>query len=127
MEPSSDRIPGTAVPEVDPADVKVLWELYREVEASHPGQQVGIGSGLVAQRCSKGADIQALGYRTSFLRLMAAHAEEISPWIKDGQPDAALFHATAHTRMEWMQSGVERQGPPFSMEEFMRRVTEFEK
>lgn len=117
------RMPGTPVPEVDPGDVKAVWELYRDVEARHPGQQVAVGAGLMALHCSKGADLHAVGYRAAFLSMMVTHAPEIASWVKGGQPHEALFRAIAQTRMEWMQPGVERKGPPFSMEEFMSRLS----
>jgi hypothetical protein len=114
--------PEESVPQVDPVDIKAVWQVYQDVQARNPGQQVAVGMGVLEHYCSKGANINAVAYRTGFLSLMVAHAAEMAPWIKDGQPDEALFRAIAETPMEWIAVGVVRQGPPFSEEEFMRRL-----
>lgn len=42
---------GEAVPEVDPEDLKTLWQEQQELQARHPGKQVAMGRGLAQQIC----------------------------------------------------------------------------
>jgi hypothetical protein len=48
--------------------------------------------------------------------------EVLAPWIHDGQPDDAVFQAAAAFPMEKMRTGVVREGPPFDVEEFVKRI-----
>jgi hypothetical protein len=118
--------PGEPIPQVDPEDLKALWRLQRDVEARHPGQQIAIGCNELAQHyCKPGADIQAVGYRVSFLWLMSRIVpEQFAAFTKDGQPIDAAFRAAAKVPAEWMEVGVARQRPPFDMNEFTRLCAE---
>lgn len=117
--------PGEPVPKVGPDDVKAVWEVYQEVAKAHPGEQVAVGWEYIKHTCTPGADVSAVAYRTAMLRILAAHADEhLTPWIHNGELDGALFRAAAQTPMEWIGVGVERQGLPFDLEEFLRRARE---
>ena len=115
--------PGEPIPQVDPDDLKALWRLQRDVEARHPGQQVAIGN--ASAYCKPGADIQAVGYRVSFLWLMSRIVpEQFAAFTKDGQPIDAAFRAAAKVPAEWMEVGVVRRHPPFDVNEFTRLCAE---
>jgi hypothetical protein len=116
--PTFETIAGTPVPAVDPADIKALWNVTREMEALPAGHQFAIGSGIVMQCCSQGADLRAVRYRHAFLRRLIACVPEISSGLRDGQPDDAMFSVMAKISMEWM--GNSRQGFPFDVDEFRR-------
>ena len=58
------------VPTVDPADLKAAWQLYRDAELRHPGQQVAIGRGLFEHVCSNRADISAIYHRAIMLKFI---------------------------------------------------------
>ncbi len=117
--------PGEPVPEVDPDDLKTIWEMSRDLEASHPGQHGAIGIGLIRQACKPGANVEATFYRASLLSLTKHFApEQWAGLAKDGQIDDAVFRAAAQTPMEWMGVGVVREGLPFDFDEFMRRARE---
>jgi hypothetical protein len=117
--------PGEPVPEVDPEDLKALWQLQRDVEKQHPGQQVAIGLEVAQHYCKPGADMQAIGYRVSFLWLgTQITPEQFAAFTKDGQPTDAAFRAAAKVPAEWMGVGVARHGPPFDVNEFMRLCAE---
>jgi hypothetical protein len=45
------------------------------------------------------------------------------PWTKDGELTEPVFRAAAQVPMEWIGVGVVRQGLPFDLEDFMRRVS----
>jgi len=117
--------PGEPVPEVDPEDLKALWQLQCDVEKQHPGQQVAIGLEVAQHYCKAGADIQAVGYRVSLLWLMSRIVpEQFAALTKDGQPIDAAFRAAAKVSAEWIGVGVVRQGPPVDMNELTRLCAE---
>jgi|SRR5579864_182435 len=117
--------PGEPVPEVDPQDLKAVWELGRMVERESPGQHVSIDLELMQHACKPGADAQAVWYRSSMLSLLnLAAPDRLSPWTKQGQLDDAVFSAAAKMPVQWMEVGVVRQGFPFDVAEFFRRLHE---
>jgi hypothetical protein len=117
-------MPGEPVPEVDAEDLKILWQKQQELQARHPGGQVGIGMDLLQQICKPGADIHALGYRASLLWLLTQIAgKEFAPFVKDGQPIDAAFRAAAKVPAEWMGEGPTRQAP-FNVDEFLSLCSE---
>jgi len=118
--PFFEGSPGEPVPEVDPEDLKTLWQEQQEIEARHPGKQVAIGRGLAEQICRPGADIPALGYRVSMLWLLSQIAKErFAVFAKDGQPIDAAFRAAAKVPVKWMGEGLCTQAP-FDVDEFLR-------
>jgi len=113
--------PGQPVPEVDPEDIKATWEFCEKLQAEHPGEQIAVGMGVGESICKPGADIQAVGYRSTIIWLINRIApEQIAPFLQDGQPTDAVFHAAAKVPLEWMGVGIVRQGPPFNVNEFLR-------
>ncbi len=48
--------------------------------------------------------------------------EPLARWMRDGQPDDVVFDVAATFRMEKMQTGVVREGPPFDVEEFVKQI-----
>lgn len=117
--------PGEPVPEVDPDDLKSLWELQRSRGAMSPGQEHAIGFDLIKHSCKPGADVQAVCYRLSFLWIMTRIAsEQFAAFTRDGQPVDAAFRAAAKVPAESMGVGIVREGPPFNPDEFMRLCNE---
>ena len=103
------------MPEVNPVDLKALWQQQQEVQARHPGEQVATGMSLAEQICKPGADIQALGYRATMLWLLSQIApERFAAFTKDGQPIDAAFRAAAKVSVEWMGEGLTHQGHSMS-------------
>src|SRR5581483_8956881 len=116
-----ERKAGEQVPQVDPDDIARAWTVYEDIERTHPGQQVGVGISLLEHACSPGAYIDAVAYRTMLLRRITSHGPEaIRDWKEQRPTNHDLFRAAALTRMEWMQTGVERKGLPLDENEFMR-------
>ena len=117
--------PGEPVPVVDPEDLKATWEFHQKVQAEHPGEQVGIGAGVAQSICKPGADIHSVGYRSSMIWIMTQIApEQIAPFLNHGQPTEAVFRAAAKVRLEWLEVGIVRQGPPFDVNEFLSLCAE---
>jgi hypothetical protein len=126
--------PGQPVPSVDPDDLKIVYELFQDIERQNPEQQVGVDIGVFKEVCKPDADISALAYRSMMLRLLAGPAPSkelephwkntLAPWTHDGHLDAAVYREFAQLPMEWIGVGVVRQGPPFDAELLFRRLSE---
>ena len=122
--------PGAPVPEVDAEDVKAVWELGRDIEKRHPVKAgelraYAIGIEVFKAACKPGANIPAVLYRGTMLGMLIRRAQEqLARWLKEGNPDDAIFRAIAQVPMEWMGMGVVRNGLPFDIEDFIRRVGE---
>ena len=121
-----DNVP---VPLVDPADLKIVWELQQKVRGQqkvreqHPGEQVGIDVRSYMTACSPGANTLAVWYRLSMLGMLSALSEksgvpvEKLPWMQSGKPDEFIFKALATLPMN---------GPPPSSVEALTRLIQKE-
>jgi len=115
--------PGEPVAAVDPDDLKTFWQEIRNRQARDPGQHVSIG--FEAKAIAKpGANAEAVWYRSMMIRVLnrLAH-EQLAPWIKDEEVSDAVFRTMATIPMEWVGS-TDREGLPFDVEEFFRRLSE---
>ena len=56
--------PGEPVPEVDPDDLKTVWQETRDLQARHPGQNAAIGLEPMKAKCKPGANLEAVAYRS---------------------------------------------------------------
>jgi len=116
---------GEPVPEVDPQDLKTLWQLGRDLRARHPAGQHAIGFDLKKGICKPGANVQAASYRLGMIGMLSQFAQgQLAPWIKDEQVSDAVFQTMATIPMEWVGPGERRKGLPFDVEEFFRRLRE---
>ena len=138
--PSFGGNPGEPVPEVDPEDVKAIWQETRDRQARHPGQNVATGFGRMKAICKPGANVQAVWYRSTMIWLLNRFAQEqLAPWVKDEQVSDAVFRTMATIPMQWAvhtpQEGLSinveeffhrlrEQGLPIDVEEFFRRLRE---
>ena len=122
--PLFEGMPGEPVPQVDPEDLKTLWQKQQEIQARHPGKLVATGVGYAQQICKAGADIQAVGYRVSLLWLLSQIAPtQFAAFLRDGQPIDAAFRAAAKVPAAWIGEGIAGQAP-FDLEEFLRLCSE---
>jgi len=116
--------PGERVPEVDPEDLKTIWQEGRDLQARHPGQHVAISLEVMKAVCQPGADVQAVFYRSSMIFMLNQFArEQLAPWVKDEQVSDAIFRTMATIPMEWI-GHTEGEGFPFDAEDFFRRLKE---
>ncbi len=110
--------PGEPVPAVDPDDVKSIWNLGKEVETRGA---TAIGSVIIEQACKPGSNTGAAYYRSTSIWVMTQIAPELlTRFMRDGQPDDAVFRAAAKVPMEWEGIGIVRKGPPFDVDEFLK-------
>src|SRR5436853_6591247 len=73
--------PGEPVPQVDPDDLKAVWEINHEVQTSHPGERV-TGISVLEHACKPGADVKSVAYRAVMLglRTLLFH-QNLAPWL----------------------------------------------
>jgi hypothetical protein len=79
--PISENNPVAAVA---PADLKSVWAMQDDVQAHSPGQQVAISVDLWKSACGPGADVRAVFFRVSMLRMLqmlSGSGGLISPWL----------------------------------------------
>jgi hypothetical protein len=112
------------IPTVDPTDLKNVWAMQEEIIAAHPGQNIGIGHSLYERACSHGANVPAVFFRVSMLRMLQTIRDSeglILPWLHDGKPDDAVFKVLATLPMTGLPPGG-RTGFPFDIEEFGKLI-----
>ena len=116
--------PGEPVPEVDPDDLKAFWQETRDFQARHAGQNYAIGWEAMKASCKPGANAYAVWYRSSMIWVLNKYAQEqLAPWVRDEEVSDAVFRTMATIPMEWIGQ-TEREGLPFDVEEFFRRLSE---
>jgi len=117
--------PGEPVPIVDAADLKSVWNFYRQIESEHPGGGIGVDVELIKRACSAGADIWAVAYRCQMLWLLEmCRGDALITWKRSGQFDEAVLRVAAHIPMKWMEVGVPQPGLPFDADAFVEQVRE---
>ena len=120
--PSFGGNAGEPVPEVDPQDIKTLWHEGHDLQAKQSGKQVAMGSELIKAVCKPGANIQAVWYRSRMIWVLNQFPQEqLAPWVKNEQVSEAVFQTMATIPMKWVWHS-EREGFPFDVEEFFRRL-----
>ena len=114
---------GDSVAAVSPADLRAVWQLFRDAQAGNPGQHMSIGNSVYQNVCSPGADAVAAWYRAGMLWMLKMFPESpLVRWIHDGEYEDAVFEVAATFPMKKMDTGVVYDGPPFDMEEFVKQV-----
>ena len=84
--PSFGGSPGEPVPEVEPEDLKTIWQMARDLQARRTGQNVGIGFEVMKAVCKPGANAQAVWYRSSMIWVLNQFAQEqMASWIEEGR------------------------------------------
>ena len=127
MLAAKDERAGKPVPTVDPEHIKILWARYVQKEAERA--RLGI-TGLVAV-CGGAAenplgpdvDLAPVAERFTWLYVLLDGAKQLPehfPDVLKGEPSDAVFSAIASVPGEYI--GVSRNGWPFDVEEFGRRV-----
>ena len=119
--------PGDPVPEVDPEDVKTVWDIWQDTASHSPDGRASVSVTIFRHACKPGADIPAVIYRGMMLQLLLQFAKtELERWTKDGQMDFAVLREIARLPMVWIGVGAMRAGMPFDAEELLRRLSKTE-
>jgi len=117
---------GDTVAAVSPDDLRKVWQLFRDVQARAGGEHCGTASIDIRsfQRvCSPGTNAMAAWYRASMLAVMQKFPESpLTPWTHNGDLDDAVFQVAATFPMKKMAVGVEQEGLPLDVEEFVKQI-----
>lgn len=96
----------TPLPAVDPADVQAVWQLMHEANAAlgesydeaagtdASARAVGIDTSIVARVCSRGAEVQAVFFRTALIDLMLRMGL-LNSWQQDAELGTAVYRVAA--------------------------------
>ena len=117
--------PGEPVAEVDLDDLKAVWQLMQvsRRHAERVGTPTAIGGNFVKGVCKPGANPEAVIYRAMMLGLVEKYAaKELATRVEEGELHDHVFQVAATIPMEWIGVGITRNGFPFDIEEFKRRV-----
>ena len=110
------------VPAVSADDLKKVWQVSAELEAKNPGHGA-IGNTMYEDVCGPGADVTSAWYRASMLWVLKEMMPDVlASWMHDGQLDDVVFEVAATFPMAKMKTGVVREGPPFDVEGFVKRI-----
>ena len=115
--------PGEPVPTVEMGDLKAAWNIYKDVESRHPGEQVGVDISIVQHACSATADLRAVTYRCGMLQVLERFAgDQLAPWKENGRLDDAVFGIAARIPMNWIGIGIPQSGLPFDVDSFFNEL-----
>jgi len=106
------------IPSVNPADLRSVEAVQRDVRSRFPRKQVIIDDWKRA--CSPGADMFALFYRIGFLEMLAEQGL-LSTWLHNGELDDAVFEVFATFPMKRIQKGG-HEGFPFDIQELTKQI-----
>jgi hypothetical protein len=117
--------PGDQVPQVNPDDFKAVWSLYEDIAKRTKGS-FSVDEAVIARSCSVGADVRAVSYRVMWLQLVPTTLPDdlLAQWIKRISQPEIFYRVAAEVPMTWVGVGVDLEGPPFDVEEFLRRLNE---
>jgi hypothetical protein len=104
------------VASVDPSDLKNVLRYRQE----HPTAGA-IGHSVFESVCNPGANVTAVWYRALMLGL-CDRAGLLSSRKHDGEFDDVVLRMAATFPMKRMGMGVEYQGPPLDVQEFVRQI-----
>ncbi len=117
---------GEPVVEVDPDELKALWQRMRELRARVPGAEesravsVGFQGTAIGE---PGARSGAIWFRATMLSALHRVAREpLAPWMSDEKVADAVFRIMAKIPMEWI-GFTPHDGLPFDVDEFFRQLT----
>src|SRR5579864_133942 len=83
---------GESVPEVDPDDLKAIWQIGEDLQANHSGKKMAVGIEVMKQACKPGANIEATWYRSSVIWMLThVAAQQLAPWLRDGKVAEPVF------------------------------------
>lgn len=113
--------PEGPIPPVDPADLRSVWEMQREVQARTAGQHTTISAEIYKRACSPGANVGAVWFRASLIGMLEMLGV-LRPWIHEGVVADAVFKVAATFPMNGMAIGVPQQGLPFDVQELISQI-----
>jgi hypothetical protein len=108
------------IPPVNPADLRSVEAVQRDVRSRFPGKQVLMDNDAWKRACGPGADLFAMFYRIAFLEMLADRGL-LSPWLHNGELDDAVFKVFATFPVKRIQKGGQ-EGFPFDIQELTKQI-----
>jgi len=108
------------IPSVNPADLRSVEAVQRDVRSRFPGKQVIMDDDAWKRACSPGGDLFAMFYRIAFLEMLADQGL-LSPWLHNGELDDAVFKVFATFPIKRIQKGSQ-EGFPFDIQELTKQI-----
>jgi hypothetical protein len=88
-------------------DLKSVWNVYKDIESRHPGEQVSVGISVIEHACSATTDVRAVTYRCGMLQILERlPGDLLAPWKESGQLNDAVFSVAARIPMNWIGVGI---------------------
>ena len=109
-----------SIPSVNPADLRSVCAVQRDVQSRFSGQQVLMDDDAWKDACSPGADLFAIWYRIAMLELLTEQGL-LSHWLHDGELDDAVFKVLATFPIKRIQKGGQ-DGFPFDIQELTKQI-----
>lgn len=114
--------PGEPVPQVDPADMRTLWNAAEDIKQKHPEGGVLIGKNLMQALCRPGATVTAISYRAGKVEMLRSILPDVMEPLIQEKLDGVL-KAASEIPMKWIGATV-HHGWTFDPDDFLRRVRE---
>jgi hypothetical protein len=108
------------IPSVNPADLRSVCAVQRDVRSRFPGQQVLMDDDAWKDACSPEADLFAIWYRIAMLEMVTEQGL-LSPWLHNGVLDDAVFKIFATFSIKRIQKGGQ-EGFPFDIQELTKQI-----
>jgi hypothetical protein len=108
------------IPSVNPADLRSVEAVQRDVRSRFPGQQIIMDDDAWKRACSPEADLFAMFYRIAFLEMLADQGL-LSPWLHNGELDDAVFEVFAAFPIKRIPRGGQ-EGFPFDIQELTKQI-----
>jgi hypothetical protein len=109
------------IPSVNPADLRSVYAVQRDVQSRFPGQQVLTPDDAAWKHaCSPGADLFAIAYRIAMLETLTEQGL-LSRWLHNAEQDDAVFKVLATFPMKRIQKGGQ-EGFPFDIQELTKQI-----
>jgi len=115
---------GNDVAAVNPNDLRKVWTMMRDLEArALAGQGASISSVLVESACGPGANVLAVWYRASILRVLETlPGNPLTSWSHEGELDDAVFQIAATFPMKKVPVGLVKNELPFDVQELVKQI-----
>jgi hypothetical protein len=108
------------IPSVNPADLRSVCAVQRDVRSRFPGQQILMADDAWEHACSPGADLFAIWYRIAILEMVTEQGL-LSHWLHNGELEEAVFKVLATFPLKRIQKGGQ-EGFPFDIQELTKQI-----
>jgi hypothetical protein len=106
------------LPPVDPKDLKLMWEFYRDVGKDGKGSAIAFG--LLQAVCGQGANVMVVWQRMSMISTLIMIGPMLAPWQHGEELDDIVFRVASTFPINGMKCGVRYESLPFDLDGFLQ-------